>query len=416
MLQRQAGDITKHNYEVLHAVTRLTSGTRYGLFVVDRANGLGETGIIEADLQLVRTVLAIMEHETAVASPATLVVTPFSTITFGEEIGSGHFKIVCAGTWTARSNPSLCITTTRETGPGFVPELTILRAINQQANLVHFYGYSLHLNKCYLIGERAPFGNLREHLVRVEESGGGPLKPTIALEIAIQSCQAMQQLNSLGVLHRTLTSKNLLVFTISHRSHREVKVKISDFGLPNHPSTAIRGENETFPVRWLAPEVLLRRLYSEKADVWSLGVLMWEVFSMAMVPYYEIFTDKQVIRAVVEGTRLAAPVGCPLAVFEHCLQPCWATTTSERPSLQTLRTAQETLLAEQATDTDQRLCCTCLSRPSSHALVPCGHLCLCNHADCTAPFGLPHEVDTARRACPICRCDVKSLLDTLAQK
>ena len=224
----------------------------------------------------------------------------------------------------------------------------------------------------------------------------------------------MQQLNRLGVQHRTLTSKNILVFTISNRSHRDVLVKVSDFGVPSHPSSATNGaENVNFPVRWLAPEVLLRRQYSEKSDVWSLGVLLWEIFSLAMLPYYEIFTDKQVIRAVVEGTRLTAPVGCPAAVFEHCLQPCWTTTTSERPSLETLlqclRTAQETLLQEQTTGTD-RLCCTCLSRPSSQALIPCGHMCLCNHADCTAPF----EYENREPRCPICRCDVQSLLNTLA--
>ena len=224
----------------------------------------------------------------------------------------------------------------------------------------------------------------------------------------------MQQLNRLGVQHRTLTSKNILVFTISNRSHRDVLVKVRDFGVPSHPSSATNGaENVNFPVRWLAPEVLLRRQYSEKSDVWSLGVLLWEIFSLAMLPYYEIFTDKQVIRAVVEGTRLTAPVGCPAAVFEHCLQPCWTTTTSERPSLETLlqclRTAQETLLQEQTTGTD-RLCCTCLSRPSSQALIPCGHMCLCNHADCTAPF----EYENREPRCPICRCDVQSLLNTLA--
>ena len=376
MLKRQAGDITKHNYEVLHAVTRLISGTRYSLFVVDRSNGLGEDGIVEADLELVNSILAIMKHETALSSPAVPVVIPSNAITLGDVIGSGHFKVVYAGTWAARKDLSLCATTLRL--PGIAPEINVLREINTHANLVRIYGYSQHLSKCYLIGERAPFGNLREHLLKLETSGSEPLQPTIALEIAIQCCQAMQQLHKLGVQHRTLTSKNILIFKISNRSHRDFLVKVSDYGVPSHPTTASREENAIFPVRWLAPEVLLRRQYSEKSDVWSLGVLLWEIFSQAMVPYYEIFTDKQVIRAVVEDARLTAPVGCPAAVFEHCLQPCWATTAGERPSLETLlqalRAAQDTLLHEQAAGTD-RLCCTCLARPSTHALIPCGHMC-----------------------------------------
>ena len=415
MLKRQAGDITKHNYEVLHAVTRLISGTRYSLFVVDRSNGLGGDGIIEADLVLVNSILAIMKHETTLSSPAVPVAIPFNAITLGDVIGSGHFKVVYAGTWAAREDLSLCVTTLRQPGSGFSPEINVLREINTHANLVRIYGYTQHLSKCYMIGERAPFGNLREHLLKFAESSSEPLQPTIALEIAIQSCQALQQLNRLGVLHRTLTSKNILIFTISNRSHRDVLVKVSDFGVPSHPTTASREENATFPVRWLAPEVLLRRQYSEKSDVWSLGVLLWEIFSLAMVPYYEIFTDKLVIRAVVEGTRLAAPMDCPAAVFERCLQPCWATTASERPNLETLlralRAAQDTLLHEQAAGMD-RLCCICLSRPASYALIPCGHLCLCDHADCTAPLK-PPQSNTARR-CPVCRCEVQSLLNTLA--
>eukprot|EP01032_Pedospumella_encystans_P009812 gene9812-11523_t len=406
------GDITKHSYDVLHAVTRLISGTRYSLFVVDRENGLGESGIINADVHLVKSVHAMMQYEAVVSFAAAPVVIPYSDLSVNEQIGSGAFKEAHAGTWASRENMSVCITTTKHSISETATELAILHGINRHDKLVRFYGYSLHEGRCYFVSERAPFGNLREHLLRIEESGS-TLKPTIALEIAIQACQAMQQLNRLGVLHRTLTSKNILVFTISNRSHRDVLVKVSDFGVPSHLFTTSREENATFPVRWLAPEVLLRRLYSEKSDVWSLGVLMWEIFSLAMVPYCEIFTDKLVFRAVVEGTRLTAPVGCPAAVFERCLQPCWASTASERPSLETLlqalRTAQETLLADQAATTDS-LCCICLARPSSHVTVPCGHLCVCDDASCTGPFQSPSKESVAH--CPICRCEVQSLIHT----
>lgn len=93
VLQRQSGDFTKHSCDVLHAVTCLISGTRYSLFVVDRANGLGETGIIEADVELVKSILAIVEHEEAITSfTASPIVIPYSAITTGELIGSGNSK------------------------------------------------------------------------------------------------------------------------------------------------------------------------------------------------------------------------------------------------------------------------------------------------------------------------------------
>ena len=171
VLQRQAGDFTKHSCDVLHAVTRLISGTRYSLFVVDRANGLGETGIIEADLELVKSILAVMEHEEAAdSSIASPVVIPYSDITTGELVGSGNSKVVYSGSWAVpggQHGDSVCITTTttqQRTHADFTPELDILRTISTHPNLVRFYGYSQHLSKCYLVGERAPFGTLRDHL------------------------------------------------------------------------------------------------------------------------------------------------------------------------------------------------------------------------------------------------------------
>lgn len=261
--------------------------------------------------------------------------------------------------------------------------------------------------------ERAPFGSLREYLLSIEESG--PLKPVIALEIALQMCRAMQQLSTLGVIHRDLAARNVLVFSISNRSHHDVLVKVSDFGLSRQPPTAgdyYYGGAGRLPVRWSAPEVLQRHKYSEMSDVWALGVVIWEIFSLATVPYYEFSADEQVIRAVVGGAKLPAPAGCPAQVFDRCMMPCWNTPASARPTfealLQVLRATQEELLVEEALQA-QRLCCICLSRPSTHAIVPCGHLCLCDTAECVSPY-------QHRRSppCPICRSAVQSLLCTFA--
>ena len=412
VLQRQAGDITQHDRYVLHAVTRLVSGTRYSLFVVDRGNGLGENSVIEADLQLVTNILALIQHEAAVASSSHPVSITFSDITIGEQIGAGAFKTVYAGTWAARRGDSVCITQ-HHAGPGVAPELEVLRAIGRHPNLVRFYGYSLHLGKCYFVVERAPFGSLREYLLGVEESGSGPLPPIIALEIAIQACRAMQQLSTLSIIHRDLAARNILVFAISDRSHHDVLVKVNDFGLSRHSSVnCYYGDSVGFPVRWSAPEVLQRRKYTEKSDVWALGVVLWEIFSLAMVPYFEIPTDQLVIQAVVEGTKLTRPVDCPTAIFERCIVPCWASRANERPDferlLQSLRTMQEALLVQQAPVND-RLCCICLTRPSSYAIFPCGHLCLCDNAVCIDPFQPPHSSQ-----CPICRNNVMSILHTFS--
>jgi hypothetical protein len=419
VLQRQAGDITIHSTRALHGVTKLTSGTRYSLFVVDRANGLGDRCVIEATPALVTKVLAKIKHDAAAVAPfAYNTSIPFSDITLGEQIGAGATKVVYSGTW-AGSAGTVCVAQyhSRTSVTMTATELDVVRAIGKHPNLLRIYGCCVHLEKTYFVMERAPFGSLREYLLSVEDSG--PLKPVIAMEVALQVCRAMQQLTMLGVIHRDLAARNVLVFAASQRSHHEVLVKVSDFGLSRQTTAAsdnYYGEETHLPARWSSPEVLQRRKYSEKSDVWAFGVTFWEVLTLAMVPYYEFPTSQQVIRAIVAGMKLPAPEGCPAAVFERCVLPCFATATKDRPDfarlLQALRVVQEELLVQEAVDAraqTERLCCICMTGRSSHAIIPCGHQCLCDGAECTAAFQPPR-----RAHCPICRTRVTSLLHVLA--
>jgi serine/threonine protein kinase len=225
----------------------------------------------------------------------------------------------------------------------------------------------------------------------------------------------MQQLTALSVIHRDLAARNVLVFTVSNRSHHDVLVKVSDFGLSRQAATAgdnYHGEASRLPMRWCSPEVLQRRKYSEKSDVWAFGVTFWEVLTLAMVPYYDFPTDQQVIRAIVAGMKLPAPDGCPAAVFERCVLPCLATAANDRPDftrlLQALRVVQEELLVQEAAESPtraERMCCICLTSRSCYAIIPCGHQCLCEGVECTAAFQPPRHAH-----CPICRTPVTSLL------
>jgi hypothetical protein len=422
VLKRQAGDITRHPPTALHGVTKLTAGTRYSLFIVDESNGLGDECVVEPTPRLVSDVLTILEREAALSASTLHASIPFADITVGDQIGAGAFKTVFAGTWTgSRRGEEVCVVQYRaDAPPGMVAsELEVVRAIGQHPNVLRFHGCSVHLEQCYLVVERAPFGSLRDYLLSVEQSG--PLKPVIALEIGLQVCRAMQQLHTLGILHRDLAAKSVLLFAISGRSHHDVLVKIGSFGrarqIPAASGDYYGAEDEPLPARWTAPEVLQRRKYSEKSDVWAFGVMLWEVLSLAMLPYYECLTDEQVVKAVVGGTKLAAPVDCPAAVFERCLLPCWAQVAGERPDfaglLPVLRAVQEELLVQAAAEgagaRAERTCCVCSARPSSCAMVPCGHLCLCDGAACTAVYQAGRGAQ-----CPICRAQVASLLHILA--
>lgn len=254
----------------------------------------------------------------------------------------------------------------------------------------------------------------------------GPLKPMVAPEIALQTCRALQQLHVLGITHRDQAARNVMVFAISTRSHHDVLVKVGDFTLSGQATSSANssssstsnsesdfcfGDSGKLPVRWASPEVFQRRKFGEKSDVWAMGVVMWEIYSLAMLPYYELPTDEQVIRAVVGGTKLSLPAGCPTMVFDRCILPCWALAAADRPTsadlAQLLRAEQEEIIVVEDNPQSRNLCCICLARPSTHAIVPCGHLCLCDTAGCIGTFQGRNPAP-----CPICRYPVQTLLNT----
>jgi hypothetical protein len=161
VLNRNAGDLTKHATETLHAVTRLTSGTRYSLFVVDRNNGLGDFLVVEPSLALTQSIMTVIQHQEAIvaaasstsapaptATSASSVVLaplpyqtniPFVDLNIGDLLAQGAFKKVYNGTWTARPNETVCIL---EHAHYPLVDIEVMQSISRHPNLLHYYGCS----------------------------------------------------------------------------------------------------------------------------------------------------------------------------------------------------------------------------------------------------------------------------------
>ena len=88
-------------------------------------------------------------------------------------------------------------------------------------------------------------------------------------------------------------------------------------------------------VRWAAPEVLLESRYSSKSDVWALGVVVWEVFSQAALPYSSLTTAEEVATFVVGGGRLDRPPGCASDLV-GLMRSCWRQRAADRPTFAAL--------------------------------------------------------------------------------
>ncbi|PIO24048.1 hypothetical protein AB205_0192510, partial [Aquarana catesbeiana] len=83
------------------------------------------------------------------------------------------------------------------------------------------------------------------------------------------------------------------------------------------------------PIRWTAPEAISYRKFTSASDVWSYGIVMWEVMSYGERPYWEM-SNQEVMRSINEGFRLPAPMECPSAIYQLMMQ-CWQQERNRRP-------------------------------------------------------------------------------------
>ena len=153
------------------------------------------------------------------------------------------------------------------------------------------------------------------------------------ISMAKQIAAGMRYLTDKGFLHQELRARNCMVF-------KELQVKVAHLGMrwTNPPEQSFFDmdptEKENFPLRWLSPEVVMYGSYSVSADVWSYGVVVWEIFSNGQLPYSGI-SDQDVITYTRGRNVLPRPKACPHEIYE-VLKSCWEITPLERPTFATL--------------------------------------------------------------------------------
>ncbi|NXE16097.1 EPHA2 protein, partial [Lophotis ruficrista] len=136
----------------------------------------------------------------------------------------------------------------------------------------------------------------------------------------------MKYLANMNYVHRDLAARNILV-------NSNLVCKVSDFGLSrvleDDPEATYTTSGGKIPIRWTAPEAISYRKFTSASDVWSYGIVMWEVMSYGERPYWEL-SNHEVMKAINEGFRLPAPLDCPSAIYQLMMQ-CWQQERSRRP-------------------------------------------------------------------------------------
>ncbi|CDQ91128.1 unnamed protein product [Oncorhynchus mykiss] len=158
----------------------------------------------------------------------------------------------------------------------------------------------------------------------------GPLCCEEQLFISKQVAAGMAYLSERKFVHRDLATRNCLV-------GEEMVVKIADFGLSRNIYSADyykANENDAIPIRWMPPESIFYNRYTTESDVWAYGVLLWEIFSHGMQPYYGM-AHEEVIYYVRDGHILACPENCPVELF-NLMRLCWSGHPTDRPSFSSI--------------------------------------------------------------------------------
>nr|BAG55514.1 protein tyrosine kinase tec [Hartaetosiga gracilis] len=245
-----------------------------------------------------------------------------SEISLGKVLGSGQFGVVYKGKFQGVTDVAV-----KKVKGGamaedeFIAEAEIMKQFKHK-NLVNLYGVVTKKRPLMIVTEFMRNGcllnYLRDH--NSELQGRAP----VLLYMSIQVANAMVFLEEHGFIHRDLAARNCLV-------GEHYAVKVTDFGLSRYTldDEYTASEGTKFPIKWSAPEVFEFGRFSSKSDVWSFGVLLWEIWSIGIQPYPDK-TNAQTVEFLDKGGRLNCPYGCPDHIFD-IMKECWHKDIELRP-------------------------------------------------------------------------------------
>ncbi|XP_074480805.1 tyrosine-protein kinase Tec isoform X2 [Sebastes fasciatus] len=248
-----------------------------------------------------------------------------SELTFMKELGSGQFGLVRLGKWRARHR--VAIKAIREGAmyeEDFIEEAKVMMRLSHP-KLVQLYGVCSQQKPIYIVTEFMEHGCLLNFL----RQRRGSFSLGSLLSICLDVCEGMEHLEANGFIHRDLAARNCLV-------NDSLVVKVSDFGMTRYvlDDQYTSSSGAKFPVKWSPPEVFNFCKYSSKSDVWSYGVLMWEVFTEGRMPF-EQSQNHEVVTLVTKGLRLYRPKLATPAIYD-IMELSWHERPDERPSFSML--------------------------------------------------------------------------------
>ncbi|KHN82952.1 Tyrosine-protein kinase Fps85D [Toxocara canis] len=211
---------------------------------------------------------------------------------------------------------------------GICNEARIMRRYSHP-NIVQLYGVAVGREPIMVVMELVRDGALDSYLVRK----GRLLRTSQKVRMCLDAASGLEYLHEMGCIHRDVSARNCLV--------HNMRIKITDFGLSREITKQevkykLKNLKQKLPIRWLAPETLMTATYTTKSDVFSYGILLWEIFMDAAEPYFGM-TIAEVNEQVKTGYRMPAPDCMPKAIQQVMCVYCFADDPEVRLSMKKIR-------------------------------------------------------------------------------
>ncbi|XP_068197841.1 protein-tyrosine kinase 6b [Antennarius striatus] len=252
---------------------------------------------------------------------------PKSEFTVEAELGSGYFATVHRGRWKNMIKVAIKIlrNDSELNHAEFQREVEILKRLRHR-HLISLFAICTASTPFWIITELMEKGNLLGFLRGPE---GQNQDFASLIDMGAQVADGMSYLEEKESIHRDLAARNVLV-------GEDYICKVADFGLARVIKEPFYiTDDKKIPYKWTAPEAITHGKFSNKSDVWSFGILLYEIATYGGVPY-PAMNNQETHERVTKGYRMPAPDNCPNFLYNIMLK-CWSAQPEDRPDFKTLK-------------------------------------------------------------------------------
>ena len=248
------------------------------------------------------------------------------SILFIKKLSAGQFGEVWQGIWNGTTE--VAVKTLKQDTMAvseFLEEAQLMKKL-RHPKLLQLYAVCTKEEPIYIITEWMKHGSLLEYL----RGDGRSLKLPQLIDMGAQVASGMAYLEEKNYIHRDLAARSILVGD-------NLICKVADLGMAPifEEDTYEAHTGAKFPIKWTAPEAAMYSRFTIKSDVWSFGILLYELITYGRFPYPGM-NNAQVLEQLQTGYRMPCPMGCPEQLYK-IMSDCWKDDAASRPTFETLQ-------------------------------------------------------------------------------